>query len=500
MEWGFDNTFARDLGWLGVPTDPVPVADPGHLLVNDALAVELGFDPEWLRDPEGLAVLAGNTVAEGSTPIAQAYAGHQFGHFSPQLGDGRAHLLGEVLDRQGHRRDVALKGSGRTPFSRGGDGRAAVGPVLREYVMGEAMHALGVPTTRALAAVTTGEQVWREGGPLPGAILTRVASSHLRVGMAEFVRMRASLEQQESFADYVRLRHHPDVAQGDHLGLLAAVVEAQAELLADWMALGFIHGVMNTDNTTLSGETIDFGPCAFLEVHDPGAVFSSIDTMGRYRFGAQPTIAQWNLARYAETLLPLLASDPSADPELIEAATDRLRAFDASHRSALLGRMRAKLGLGVDRRTGAGDGIDDATAQVLVDELLTTMTRERLDHTRTFRLLARVVRGELGAVGDLVTEGEAWAHWQQRWLDAVGERGVPAAEVALAMEAVNPVYVPRNHLVEEALAAAQAGDLSPTRDLLSAVSEPFTERAGLERYAAPAPAAFTDSYVTYCGT
>lgn len=490
MDWRFDNTFARELDWLAVAVDPVPVSDPAHVLVNDDLAVTLGLDPDWLRSPKGLEVLAGNAIAGGSQPRAQAYAGHQFGQFSPLLGDGRAHLLGEVVDRGGHRRDIALKGSGRTPFSRGGDGRAALGPVLREYVMGEAMHALGIPTTRALAAVTTGEPVWRDAGSLPGAILTRVAASHLRVGTAELVRMRASAGQQADFAAYVRRRHHGRVSEGDHLGLLEAVVRAQADLVADWMAVGFIHGVMNTDNMTLSGETIDYGPCAFLEVHDPGAVFSSIDTMGRYRFGAQPSIAQWNLARYAETLLPLLAPDPAADPDLIEAATARIRAFDDQYRAALLTRMRGKLGL--------GDEPADPVARELIDDLHALLRRERLDHTRTFRLLGRVVRGQAGAVADLVADPGAWTHWQDRWLAALP--GGDRAAIAAAMDRVNPAYVPRNHLVEEALAAAVTGDLEPTHRLLDAVTDPFTERPGRERYAAPAPAAFTEGYVTYCGT
>ena len=514
MDWGFDNTFALELDWLGVRIDPVPVAAPGLLLVNEALAVELGLDSEWLRSPEGVAVLAGNAIAPGSMPFAQAYAGHQFGQFSPLLGDGRANLLGEVIDREGRRRDIALKGSGRTPFSRGGDGRAAVGPVLREYILGEAMHALGVPTTRALAAVTTGESVWREAGPLPGAVLTRVAASHLRVGMAELVRMRASDVQQVAFADYVRRRHHPEVVEGDWLGLLSAVVSAQARLIAQWMSLGFIHGVMNTDNMTLSGETIDYGPAAFLEAHDPAAVFSSIDTMGRYRFGAQPSIAQWDLARYAETLLPSLAPCPGADAELIEAATERIRLFDKAFRAEYLARMAAKLGL--DHVVG----LDAEVALGLVDELLELMGRERLDHTRTFRMLSKVLRESVAsgggwrdarsradgtradALGELVVDRGVWEAWRDRWLAALS--GIPSAtrpeEVATSMDAVNPAYIPRNHLVEEALAAAQLGDLAPTHALLDAVSQPFTERPGLERYAAPAPASFTDSYVTYCGT
>lgn len=493
MDWGFDNTFARELDWLAVAVDPVPVAEPRLLLLNESLAVELGLDPEWLRTPAGVAVLAGNARAEGSQPLAQAYAGHQFGQFSPLLGDGRAHLLGEVVDIHGQRRDLALKGSGRTPFSRGGDGRAALGPVLREYVMGEAMHALGVPTTRALAAVATGEQVWRDGGPRPGAVLTRVAASHLRVGSAELVRMRAGDEQQASFAAYVRRRHHPGVAEGDHLGLLSAVVEAQAELLARWMSLGFIHGVMNTDNMTLSGETIDYGPCAFLEAHDPAAVFSSIDTGGRYRFGAQPGIAQWNLARYAETLLPLLAPDPSADHELIKAATERIRAFGPAFDRAHLRQWRTRLGLDLVE----GRGVEED--RVLVEDLLSLLRSERLDHTRTVRLLGRVARGETSVVTELVEDPARWSQWQDAWLSALAP-ALSDGSAAARMDQVNPLHIPRNHLVEEALAAALTGDLAPVEELVRVVSDPFVERPGQERYAAPAPADFTAGYVTYCGT
>ncbi len=490
MDWGFEHTFARDLGWLAVPTPPVPVAAPALLLLNDGLALDLGLDPDWLASPEGVAELAGNAVPSGAQPLAQAYAGHQFGHFNPLLGDGRALLLGEIVDRDGRRRDVALKGSGRTPFSRGGDGRAAVGPVLREFILGEAMHALGIPTTRALGAVATGEQVWRDGGPLPGAVLTRVASSHLRVGTAELVRMRASEGQQRDFAEHVRGRHHPRVAQGDLLGLLSAVVEAQAALLARWMSVGFVHGVMNTDNMTLSGETIDFGPCAFLEAHDPAAVFSSIDTAGRYRYAAQPGIAQWNLARYAESLLPLLAPDPGGSPELIDEVTETIRAFDGVYRVTYDALMAARIGL----------PDHPALAQELVTDLLALMRVERLDHHRTFRLLARVLRGDERAVRSLVTDDGAWARWQARWLAGIDASGCARPDIASAMDRVNPLYLPRNHLVEEALTAAQVGDLDPTRALLEAVRDPFTERPGLEHWAAPAPAGFTDAYVTYCGT
>ena len=489
MVWGFDNTFARKLDWLGAAVDPVPVSAPSLLTVNDSLALELGLDPQWLASTDGVAHLAGNAVPEGAQPRAQAYAGHQFGQFSPLLGDGRAHLLGEVVDAHGARRDLGLKGSGRTPFSRGGDGRAALGPVLRELIVSEAMHALGIPTTRVLAAVATGEQILRADGPTPGAVLTRVAASHLRVGTAELVRMRASDAQQLAFADYVRRRHHPQVAEGDHLGLIDAVVEAQASLIARWMSVGFIHGVMNTDNMTLSGETIDYGPCAFLEAHDPNAVFSSIDTMGRYRFGAQPSIAQWNLARYAETLLPLLAPDPSTESDLIEAATERIRAFETRFRGHWLRLHRGKLGL--------PDALSDTATAALTDDLLAIMIAERLDHTRTFRLLATVLRGADRAVADLVDDSVRWLDWQSRWLADITTDPQSTAD---AMDRVNPAYLARNHLVEEALAAAATGDLAPTEALLDVLRDPFTVRPGLDRYAAPAPASFTAAYVTFCGT
>ena len=489
MDWGFDNTFARKLDWLGAAVDPVPVSAPSLLTVNDSLALELGLDPQWLASTDGVAHLAGNAVPEGAQPRAQAYAGHQFGQFSPLLGDGRAHLLGEVVDAHGARRDLGLKGSGRTPFSRGGDGRAALGPVLRELIVSEAMHALGIPTTRVLAAVATGEQILRADGPTPGAVLTRVAASHLRVGTAELVRMRASDAQQLAFADYVRRRHHPQVAEGDHLGLIDAVVEAQASLIARWMSVGFIHGVMNTDNMTLSGETIDYGPCAFLEAHDPNAVFSSIDTMGRYRFGAQPSIAQWNLARYAETLLPLLAPDPSTESDFIEAATERIRAFETRFRGHWLRLHRGKLGL--------PDALSDTATAALTDDLLAIMIAERLDHTRTFRLLATVLRGADRAVADLVDDSVRWLDWQSRWLADITTDPQSTAD---AMDRVNPAYLARNHLVEEALAAAATGDLAPTEALLDVLRDPFTVRPGLDRYAAPAPASFTAAYVTFCGT
>lgn len=477
MDWGFDNTYARDLPWLGAAMAPVPVAEPTLLYLGESLAEDLGLDPRWLTGPDGVRVLAGSTVPQGAEPLAQAYAGHQFGFFSPRLGDGRAHLLGEVVDRAGRRRDIALKGSGRTVFSRGGDGRAAVGPVLREVIVSEAMAALGVPTTRALAAAATGEQVWRDNGPERGAVLTRVADSHLRVGTLELVRTQGSTEQLSALVDYVRARHYPHLEPGDVWGLWDEIASRQAELIAQWMSLGFIHGVMNTDNMALSGETIDYGPCAFLDRYDPDTVYSSIDTAGRYRYSAQPSIAGWNLARLAESLLPLAEGDPDA---AVETATERVNGFAGRYAVAFRARMAGKLGL--------AHVTDDDEVDRVVGALLETMRRRSLDFTGTFRALSRSLR-EGGAPDGL-----------EDWVDGWRPLLVRPEETAEAMDAVSPAYIPRNHLVEESLDAAREGDLKPFEDLVAVLREPFVERPGLERYAEPAPERFTATYVTFCGT
>ena len=477
MDWGFDNTYARELGWLGMATAPVPVERPELLYLGADLAVELGLDPQWLAGPDGVRALAGSEVPEGAEPLAQAYAGHQFGFFSPRLGDGRAHLLGEVIDRTGRRRDIALKGSGRTVFSRGGDGRAAIRPVLREVVISEAMAALGVPTTRALAATATGEQVWRDGGPEPGAVLTRVADSHLRVGTLELVRTQGSLEQLRALVDYVRARHYPHLEPGDVWGLWDEIAGRQAELVAHWMSLGFIHGVMNTDNVAISGETIDYGPCAFLDRYDPDTVYSSIDTAGRYRYSAQPAVAAWNLARLAETLLPLAGDDADA---AVETATERVAGFAQRYALAFRSRMAGKLGL---------EHVDDADeVDRLVGSLLETMRRGSLDFTGTFRALGRSLR-EGGAPDGL-----------EDWVDAWRPVLTRPEETAAEMDAVNPAYIPRNHLVEEALDAARDGDLGPFEELVDVLRRPFEERADRQRYAEPAPERFAATYVTFCGT
>lgn len=472
-DWHFDNTWARELGWLAVPTDPVPVADPQLVFANDELAGDLGL--AGLHSPDTVAALAGNAVLPGSQPLAQAYAGHQFGVFNPLMGDGRAVLLGEVVDPNGGRWDVALKGSGRTRFARGGDGRAVLGPMLREALMGEAMHALGVPTTRALAVLATGERVLREQ-PLPGAVLARVAASHVRVGTMQLVRTQGSREQLEQVAEYVRARHFATLAPGDAAGLLSAVVSAQARLVAQWMSLGFIHGVMNTDNMALSGETIDYGPCAFLETHDPTTVFSSIDHAGRYRYENQPAIAAWNLARLAEALLPLI--DDDAD-RAVEMATERVEAFFGEYETQRVQVYGRKLGI---------TDVDAVADRELVDALLEHMTRERLDHTLTFTSLADALQGNETRLGE----------WEGAWRTRVG--GIEPPVLTQRLSQANPAVVPRNHLVEEALGAAHRGDLAPFDALLAAVRDPFRARPADDPFTQPAPASFTRAYVTYCGT
>jgi uncharacterized protein YdiU (UPF0061 family) len=479
------NTFARELEGLHRPWRAAVAPAPELLVLNEPLAAELGLDADALRAPEGVAVLVGNVTPEGATPVAQAYSGHQFGSFSPVLGDGRALLLGEVFDADGRRRDVHLKGSGRTPFARGGDGKAAVGPMLREYVLGEAMHALGIPTTRALAVVATGEEVAR-GALLPGAVLVRVAASHIRVGTFQYAAAHGQPELVRRLADHAIARHHPAAAEAEnpYLALFASVADAQAALVAQWMLVGFVHGVMNTDNMAISGETIDYGPCAFMEALHPATVFSSIDHGGRYAYGNQPLVAQWNLARLAEALLPLLGPDAEAARS---AATDVLARYSERHAEHWLRGMRAKLGLpGEQERDGA-----------LLDDLAGVLQAGSVDFTSFFRALARAARGDAEPVRSLLTEPSELDAWLQRWRTRLGS--VPPQQVADAMDAVNPVYIPRNQRVEEALAAATAGDLAPLGRLLEALTDPFSERPGLEAYAEPAPPSFA-TYQTFCGT
>ena len=483
----FDNSYVRDLAGLYEFWQAAPVPAPRLLALNEDLATELGLDSATLRAPGGVAVLAGNAQPDGAAPVAQAYSGHQFGGFAPRLGDGRALLLGEVLDVHGRRRDLHLKGSGRTPFARGGDGKAAVGPMLREYLIGEAMHALGIPTTRALAVVATGEEVVRET-MLPGAVLTRVAASHLRVGTFEYAAARGDDALVRRLADYAIARHHPHAVEAEdrYLAFLESVVDAQASLVARWMLVGFIHGVMNTDNMTISGETIDYGPCAFMDAFDPATVFSSIDHNGRYAYASQPQIAQWNLARLAETLLALMQGEPEA---AIAAATGVLRSFAGRYEAYLTAGMHAKLGL------VAGLGEDEA----LVEDLLALMQAQRVDFSSCFRALSAALRGDATPARSLFSEPTAFDAWSRRWRDQLASGDGAGPATADAMDRVNPLYIPRNHLVEEALAAATAGDLAPFGDLLGVLSRPFHERRGMERYAVPAPASFGE-YRTYCGT
>jgi len=449
----FDNTYARLPASFYARVEPTHVAAPRIVRVNHDLAALLGLDPAAL-DAD---ILAGNRLPAGAEPIAQAYSGHQFGHFSPILGDGRAILLGEVVGSDGRRYDIQLKGSGPTPFSRRGDGRAGLGPVLREYLIGEAMHALGIPTTRVLAAVTTGEVVYRETA-LPGAVLTRVAASHIRVGTFQFFASQGDVESVRTLADYAIARHYPDLA-GNYRGFLDAVIARQAELVAGWLQIGFIHGVMNTDNMAISGETIDYGPCAFMDTYDPVTVFSSIDETGRYAYGRQPSIAVWNLARLAETLLPLLGSDQKAT---IEVAKQALASFAPRFEAAYLNGMRRKLGLETEQ-----DG-DEA----LIQDLLRHMQEGGADWTLTFRALADAVEGNDASVRVLFSPGAAWDAWAERWnTRLLREPGLPAERPAV-MRALNPLYIPRNHLVEAALnAAGRSDDYRPFEDLLAVITD-----------------------------
>ena len=496
----FDNSFARELEGFYTPWRPVPAPAPRLLFLNRPLADELGLDIASLDDSALAATFAGNTLPDGAEPLAQAYAGHQFGGFSPQLGDGRALVLGEVIDRQGRRRDIAFKGSGRTPFARGGDGKAAVGPMLREVLIGEAMHALGIPTTRALAVVATGEPVFREQ-TLPGAVLTRVAASHIRVGTFEFHSARGDVERVRKLAEYTIARHDPALAASPQplLALLRAVAGRQAALVAQWMNVGFIHGVMNTDNMAISGETIDFGPCAFVEAYDPDTVFSSIDHQGRYAFGNQPDIALWNLARLAETLLPLLADDPE---KAVAMATEVLAAFPAQYRGHLLRGQRAKLGL----RRGEPD--DDGADTLLASDWLNLLHAGQVDFTLGWRRLADAAAGDEAPLRALFADTHAPDAWLSRWHarcaseDSGAQNSATVGiERANAMRSVNPGVIARNHRVEEALAAASnEADLAPFERLLDAIRRPYDEAPELARYAEPAPASVTERYRTFCGT
>src|SRR5688572_16860357 len=472
----FDNSYARLPERFYARITATKVTKPRVVKLNGPLAAQLGLDAELLAGEEGVEVLAGNRVADRAEPIATAYAGHQFGTFVPQLGDGRAILLGELIDRAGVRRDVQLKGSGRTPYSRGGDGRAALGPVLREYVVSEAMAALGIPTTRALAAVTTGEVVVRET-VLPGAVLTRVAASHIRVGTFQFFAVRGDVEGVRLLAEHVLARHYPEAARSErpYRALLEAVVRAQAELIARWMLVGFIHGVMNTDNMSVAGETIDYGPCAFMDSYDPAAVFSAIDRQGRYAYSNQPAIGGWNLARLAECLLPLLSDDADAAIAEAERALD---AYRPVFERAFLRGLRRKLGLLTEREGDAELGRD----------LLEAMGAGGADYTLTFRRLSEAASADEDGAGvrGLFANPSAYDEWAPRWRQRLGQEPADAATRRAAMLAVNPAFIPRNHLVEAVIrAAVDEGDFAPFHELTTVLSNPFHAQPDFARYAQP---------------
>lgn len=485
----FDNSYARLPGLFHSPSPPVPVAAPRLALLNRPLARELGIDPDWLASDEGVAVLAGNVVADGSEPVAMAYSGHQFGGFSPLLGDGRATLLGEVVSPTLGRRDIHLKGCGRTPFSGMGDGRAPLGPMLREYIVAEAMAALGIPTTRSLAVVATGQPVYRET-PLPGAVLARVAASHIRVGTFQFAAITGDPDAPRLLAEHVIARHYPEAAQAPNpvLAMFEGVIARQAELVAQWLLVGFVHGVMNTDNTSIAGETIDYGPCAFLDAYDPATVFSSIDRHGRYAYANQPGIAAWNLARLAEAILPLLAPKQEEGVALAEAA---LAGFAPRFNAAYLGGLRRKLGLTTEEE---GD-LD------LARDLLARMAANKADFTATFRRLCAAAEDPAAEaeVAALFPVPVAFTGWAENWRQRVARDPAAPAERAALMRQANPARIPRNHKVEEAIAAAvEHDDLAPTGRLVEALVEPYEDRPEFAAYAEP-PAPGQAVYKTFCG-
>ena len=481
----FSNTYAQLPDRLFARVSPFAFPAPSIVRFNNALAADLGLDHKQLDSPEGAAILAGAKTPDGAEPLAMAYAGHQFGNWVPQLGDGRAMLLGEVVTPAGARFDIHLKGSGRTPFSRGGDGKAVLSAVLREYIISEAMHALGIPTTRSLAAVATGEQVMREGLE-PGAVLARVAASHIRVGTFQYLYARKDAEGLQALMDHVIARHYPECASAETpaLALLAAVMARQAELVARWMQVGFIHGVMNTDNVSIAGETIDYGPCAFMDTYHPSTVFSSIDRQGRYAWGNQPKIAHWNLAQFAQSLLPLIAAEPERAAVMAQEVLD---AFGEMFEAAYFRVFQAKLGL-----TGTTEA-----DRALVTDLLHLMAEDTVDFTRAFRELARGLAGDdFSGVKSLFASESLFEDWLARWLSRLGNERAIAATTMLAN---NPAFIPRNHRVEEALTAANQGDFAPFETLLKVLSTPFEDQPNATQFEAP-PRPEEIVHATFCGT
>jgi uncharacterized protein YdiU (UPF0061 family) len=480
--WNFDNSYARLPKLFFTNLNPTPVRSPKLIILNKPLAASLGLNAKSLKSEDGAAVLAGNQISEGASPLAQAYAGHQFGHFT-KLGDGRAILLGEQITPQGERFDIQLKGSGRTPYSRGGDGRAALGPMLREYIISEAMYALGIPTTRSLAVVTTGESIFRET-ELPGAILTRVASSHLRVGTFQYVANWGTVEELRTLADYTISRHYPEIEADEnrYLSLLQEVIKRQAALISKWQLVGFIHGVMNTDNMTISGETIDYGPCAFMDTYDPATVFSSIDIQGRYAYGNQPYIGGWNLARFAETLLPLLHED---EKQAVNLAQDAISNYSELYRRNWLAGMRAKLGIFNEEQQD----------ETLIENLLRMMQKYRADYTNTFRALTYDTLEE----ADL-SRTEEFAQWNKQWQARIERQEESKASSQQLMRTSNPGVIPRNHRVEEALeSAVEHGDYSIMERLLDVLSSPYAHSPEQDDYC-KLPAPSNRPYRTFCGT
>jgi uncharacterized protein YdiU (UPF0061 family) len=485
----FDNTYAALPDRFFARVRPAGASAPRLIKLNRALAEELGLDAEWLASPEGTEVLAGRRVPEGAASIATAYAGHQFGNFVPQLGDGRAILIGEVVGRDGKRRDLQLKGSGRTPFSRGGDGKAALGPVMREYIVSEAMAALGIPTTRALAAVLTGDPVMREE-MLPGAVLTRVAASHIRVGTFQYFAAREDVEGVRLLADHVIARHYPEAreATNPYRALLDGVIAAQAALIPRWLLVGFIHGVMNTDNMAVAGETIDYGPCAFMDEYDPGTVFSSIDVQGRYAYGNQPRIALWNLTRLAETLLPLFGDDPE---RAVAEAEEALKAFAPTFEAHYHAGLRRKLGLFEERE---GD-------LELAGDLLKRMAENSADFTLTFRHLAEAAgpAGNAEPVRERFIDPTSFDAWAEGWRNRLAQEPQDAATRQAAMRTVNPAFIPRNHRVEAAIQAGLRDDFGPFEELLAVLSRPYEDQPDLAAYMDP-PEPHQRVTRTFCGT
>jgi uncharacterized protein YdiU (UPF0061 family) len=487
----FDNSYARLPDRFFARLPPTPVVRPGLIALNEKLALQLGLDPERLKTSEGIEVLAGNRLPAGAEPLAMAYAGFQFGGWVPRLGDGRAILLGEVIDRDGVRRDIQLKGSGPTPYSRGGDGRAGVGPVIREYIMSEAMHRLGIATTRSLAAVTTGEEIARET-LLPGAILTRVGQSHIRVGTFQYFAARKDIEGLRALADYVIARHFPEAARDEnpYLKLLAAVIDRQAELIASWQLIGFIHGVMNTDNTSISGETIDYGPCAFMDSYHPDTVYSSIDRNGRYAYANQPSIGQWNLGGLAQTFVPLVGEDEQAS---IEKLQETMRSYAGKFDVYYCAGMRRKLGLSGEEEGDPG----------LVRDLLDCMANNKADYTLTFRRLSDALEdgpapGE--SARELFEDPTAFDAWAVGWRKRLSSEPGTLAERRTMMLSLNPAFIPRNHRIEEVIVAAVSeDDLEPFRQLIEVLDSPYDEQPGKERYAAP-PSPEEIVHETFCGT